>query len=243
LLAAEVNRKPMWWSEGSHQTVSTHQRIRWGWILFAVLLVAAAVVVVNSGAWDWNALKESLVSMDRLPLLALAALLPLFGFSIGVIYVVIGAVFGGWMGMAVVTGLTVIHLAGSHWIARSFLRGPLQRFLKRRKKHLPDLPKGEEWAVALMTALVPGLPYVVRNYLLALSTVPFRIYAPICLGVYVFRSALVIFLGDFTSDLTWQRVGILGAILLVKVAVCALLLHRLRVRYKGQRDGGKRAGG
>jgi uncharacterized membrane protein YdjX (TVP38/TMEM64 family) len=196
------------------------------------LLIAVAVVVGNYEAGDWHAFLRKLETMDRLPLLALAAILPLFGFSIGVVYVVIGAVFGGWTGMAVVTGLTVCHLCGSHWIAGSFLRKPLQRFLKRRKKQLPDLPKGEEWAVALMTALVPGVPYVVRNYLLALSPVPFRIYFPICLAVYVFRSALVIMLGDFSKDISWQRVGILGAILVVKVAVCAVLFHRLRVRYK-----------
>ncbi|HUG13113.1 MAG TPA: VTT domain-containing protein [Opitutaceae bacterium] len=212
--------------------MSTHPRIRWGWIFFAGLLIAVAVIVGRSEAWDWHAFLRRLENMDRLPLLALAAILPLFGFSIAVVYVVIGAVFGGWPGMAVVTGLTAIHLCGSHWIARSFLRGPLQRFLKRRKKQLPELPKGEEWAVALMTALVPGLPYVVRNYLLALSPVPFRIYFPICLPVYVFRSGIVIFFGDFTSDLSVQRVVILGAILVVKVAVCALLLHRLRIRYK-----------
>lgn len=213
-------------------TLSTHSRIRWGWIVFAGLLIAVAVVVGSFEAWDWHAFLRDLENMDRLPLVALAAILPLFGFSIAVVYVVIGAVFGGWPGMAVVTFLTAIHLCGSHWIARSFLREPLQRFLKRRNKHLPDLPKGEEWAVALMTALVPGLPYVVRNYLLALSPVPFRIYFPICLPVYVLRSGLVIFFGDFTSDMNWQRVGILGAIFVVKLAVCAVLLHRLRARYK-----------
>jgi len=209
---------------------------RWGWFILAGLLIATALIVRYAEAWDWHAFLRTLENMDRAPLLALAAILPLFGFSIGVVYVVVGAVFGGWMGMAVITGLTAIHLCGSHWIAGSFLSGPLQRFMKRRKKHLPDLPEGEEWAVALMTALVPGVPYVVRNYLLALSPIPFRIYAPICLAVYVFRSGLVIFLGDFSRDLSWQRVGILGAVLAVKVAVCALLFYRLRVRYKLSHD-------
>lgn len=175
--------------------------------------------------------------MDRGPLLALVSILPLFGFSISITYLVIGAVFGGWPGMAVVGGITAVHLAGSHWIARSFLRAPLQRYLKRRKMKLPMLPAGEEWAVALMTALVPGLPYFVRNYLLALSGIPLRIYFPVCWPVYVFRSMLVIFLGDFSGGFSLQRAGILATVLAVKVGICAYLFHRLRVRYHGRGDG------
>lgn len=103
-------------------------------------------------------------------------------------------------------------MLGSHGIARSVLRGPVQRFFNRRKHRLPALPEGEEWTVALMTALVPGLPYFVRNYLLALSGIPLRINFWICWPVYVVRSAVVIFLGDFSDGLSTRRVLVLGAV-------------------------------
>ncbi|HEX2862271.1 MAG TPA: hypothetical protein VHN79_11550 [Lacunisphaera sp.] len=204
----------------------------------AAAAVIVAGLVVLSAAVDWRALRMMMETMDRGPLVVLVAVLPLFGFSIGISYLVIGAVFGGMPGMAVVGGITAIHLVGSHWIARSFMRGPLQRYLNRRGKKLPELPKGEEWAVALMTALVPGLPYFVRNYLLALSDIPLRIYFFVCWPVYVIRSSLVIFLGDFSGDISAQRVGLLAGVLVVKVGICAYLLHRLRVRYKA--GGGRR---
>lgn len=190
--------------------------------------------MVLSAAVDWRALRLAMESIDRGPLLALVAVLPLFGFSIGVVYLVIGAVFGGGIGMAVVGGITAIHLVGSHWIARSFMRAPLLRYLDRRKKKLPELPEGEEWAVALMTALVPGLPYFVRNYLLALSEIPLRTYFWVCWPIYVIRSSLVIFLGDFSGDFSAQRAGVLAAVFAVKVGICAYLLHRLRQRYKAR---------
>lgn len=88
-----------------------------------------------------------------------------------------------------------------------------------------------------MTALVPGLPYFVRNYLLALSDIPLRTYFWICWPVYVFRSSLVIFLGDFSQDFSWRRVGLLGGVLLLKVAICAYLIHWLRSRYKAVHPG------
>lgn len=208
------------------------------WRLLAMAGLAALVVVVGLVvAVDWGALRQTMETMDRGPLLVLVAVLPLFGFSISVVYLVVGAVFGGWLGMTVVAGITAVHLVGSHWIARSFLRGPLTRFLERKKRRLPELPAGAEWAVALMTALVPGLPYFVRNYLLALSSIPLRLYFWICWPVYVFRSSLVIFLGDFSGDLSWNRAGLLGGVLLLKVAICAWLIHWLSSRYKaGHRE-------
>jgi len=198
--------------------------------------IAAAVVlaglVVLSALVDWHGLRASMEGMARGPLLALIVVLPLFGFSIGIVYLVVGAVFGGWVGLAVVGVITAVHLLGSHWIARSFLREPLERYLKRHKKKLPVPPEGAEGSVALMTVLVPGLPYVVRNYLLALSDIPLRTYFWIGWLVYVIRSVLVIFLGDFSGDFSAQRAGVLAAVLVLKLAICAYLLRRVRARYK-----------
>lgn len=206
------------------------------WSVFALVVLAAlGVALALFEEVDWVALRGTLESLDRGPLLILVAVLPIFGFSIGLVYLVVGAVFGGWAGLAVVGGATVVHLLGSHWIARSFLRAPVQRFLLRRKHQLPELPEGEEWAIALMTALVPGLPYLARNYLLALSDIPLRTYFWICWPVYVLRSALTIFLGEFSGDFTVRRAAILGVVLAVKIAICAYLIHRLRNRRKDRK--------
>ncbi len=216
--------------------MTKQKKIQWILLTLAAAL-ALGLLLALSGRVDWGGWRQTMEGMARGPLLALVSVLPLFGFSISITYLVVGAVFGGWWGMAVVGGITAIHLVGSHWIAGSFLRRPLRRYLDRRKKKLPELPEGEEWAVALMTALVPGLPYFVRNYLLALSDIPLRTYFLICWPVYVLRSSLVIFLGDFTGDFSAQRAGVLVAVLAVKVAICAYLIHRLRSRHKARPGG------
>lgn len=202
-------------------------------LVLALLVIALLVwVILAEAGVDWRGLRQSMETMPRGTLLVLVAVLPVLGFSISLVYLVVGAVFGGWPGMAVVGAITAVHLLGSHWIGRSFLRAPVQRFLHRRKHRLPDLPAGEEWAVTLMTALVPGLPYFVRNYLLAVSDIPLRIYFWICWPVYFIRSSVVIFMGDFSGDITLRRVLLLGTVLLVKVAICAWLIYHLRARYQ-----------
>ena len=195
-------------------------------------LMVAAVVLSLTGLVDWRDVRDGMQQLNPVLLLALMAILPLFGFPISVVYLTIGAVFGGPWGLLVVTGITFVHLVGSHWIGRSFLSGPLQRWLARRKRALPDLPKGENVAISLMTALVPGLPYVVRNYLLALSGIPLLTYLWICWPIYVARSGIIIFLGDFTGELELRRLLILGGIFLLKVSICALIVRHLRAKWK-----------
>jgi uncharacterized membrane protein YdjX (TVP38/TMEM64 family) len=146
-------------------------------------------------------------------------------------YVVVGARFGGPVGLAVVAAATAVHLAGSHLIVHSILRRPVERFLRRRSYRLPGLARREPVAFALLGALVPGIPYVARNYLLALSGVPFRIYAVICWPIYVVRSGVTIFLGDWAEDLTVERVAILVVVYAVKLGICAAVVWHLRRRH------------
>lgn len=208
--------------------------------LILVLLGMAVLVLLFAGLIDWHAVRTWMQHLDVRLLLVLLSLLPLLGFSISVVYLVTGAVFGGPMGVAVVAGISAVHLLGSHWIGRGYLRGPLRRWLKRRNQSLPALPPGEEVSVALMTALVPGLPYFVRNYLLAVSDLPLRTYFWVCWPVYVVRSCLVLFLGDFSEDLNAKRVLTLAAVLMLKVGICAYLLWRVRARLKRGQDRSQR---
>ena len=199
---------------------------------FLAALITAAAVLAFTGLVDWREMRDGLQQINPALLLALMAMLPLFGFPISVVYLTIGAVFGGPWGVAVVAGITFVHLTGSHWIAHSFLSGPLQRWLERRKRTLPELPEGEDVPLSLMTALVPGLPYFIRNYLLALSGIPLLTYLWICWPVYVARSCIMIFLGDFSGELESRRILTLGGVFLLKVLICALIVRHLRANWK-----------
>jgi uncharacterized membrane protein YdjX (TVP38/TMEM64 family) len=112
------------------------------------------------------------------------------------------------------------------------LRGPLQRFLKRRNHSLPHAPEGEYASIAAMAALVPGLPYFSRNYLLALTDIPLRVYFWVCLPIYVVRSYMVILLGDIGMDVNRKTLAILIGVYVLKLSICGYLLWRIRRRMK-----------
>lgn len=200
------------------------------------LLVAAAIA---TAAWWWwrsdytlQSITATIASFNALVVFVLMAILPVVGFSVSVVYIVAGVKFGPILGGAAVAGATAAHLVLTHWICRSVLRERLQRFLARRNHHLPHVPAGENGSIAAMAALVPGLPYFARNYLLALTDVPLRTYFWICLPIYVARSYVAILLGDFGGEPDRETLLLLGAVYAVKLSICAYLLWRIRRRFK-----------
>lgn len=216
----------------AHSTPGVNKSRRWRWWLLAAALAALAVVWIASAGVDWAALQDRIAALNGGLVFVLMATLPVAGFSVGVIYLVAGAKFGPLLGGVAVAGATAIHLLLTHWISGSFLRQPLLRLLARRNHRLPEIPAGEHASISVMAALVPGVPYFARNYLLALSGVPLRTYFWICLPIYVARSYVTIFLGDLSADPNRRGFIILIAVYALKLGICAYLIARLRRRYK-----------
>ncbi len=211
---------------------------RFGRRAVAAAIAAVAICLVLTGFFyidiDWQALQRLLLALDPIACIAIMALLPVAGFSIGIVYLVAGAKFGPAMGGLVIAGATACHLVLTHMIARGFLRERLVRWFSRSKHRLPEIPASEEKAISALAALVPGLPYFARNYLLALSGVPLRIYFWICLPIYVARSYITILLGDLTSDPSGTRLGWLIGVYLLKLAICGILIRWLLKRHAGK---------
>jgi uncharacterized membrane protein YdjX (TVP38/TMEM64 family) len=215
------------------------RRAIWTLIALASVVIATVSLLILYTNLSWANVSDWMDDLNPAVVLPLMAVLPIGGFPIAVVYLVAGARFGPVWGGAVVAGVTVVHLLGTYLVARSFLRAPLQRFIERRNAHLPQVPEDEQAAVCLIAALVPGLPYVVRNYALALAGVRLKYYLGVCLPVYVARSYVTILLGDMTSDPTRTKIIILVIVDILKVGICALVIWRLRVhhrKYHGHHD-------
>lgn len=203
----------------------------WWLIGILVLVVAATFVTLALEFGWWGKLVRVMDQVNPVLTVVLMILLPLAGFSISVVYVVAGLKFGLWGGALVIVGVTTLHLLGTHWIVRSFLRGPIQRFLARRNYRLPEAPAGAEQSLAAMVALIPGPPYFLRNYALAVSGIPLRRYFWVCLAVYTVRSFVTLALGDLGSDPSRAGFVWLGGIVAVKLIICAFLIRRIRRKH------------
>jgi uncharacterized membrane protein YdjX (TVP38/TMEM64 family) len=204
---------------------------QWWLIGVLVLVVVATVVTLAIEYGWWGDLIRIMDQVNPVLTILLMAVLPLAGFSIGVVYVVAGLKFGLVWGGLVIAGVTAVHLLGTHWIVRSFLRGPIERFLEKRSYRLPEAPKGAEASLAAMVALVPGPPYFLRNYGLALSGMPLKTYFWPCLLIYTARSYVTLALGDLGSDPRGSGLVWLGAIFATKIAICAFLIRRIRRKH------------
>jgi uncharacterized membrane protein YdjX (TVP38/TMEM64 family) len=209
-------------------------RSRSFWVFVGLLLLAGAAVAAVFFFTDLELAQVTrwIGGLNPLAVIPLMAVLPVFGFPIAVVYLVAGARFGPAVGGLIVAAATAFHLLATHAVARSFLRGPIVRFIARRRRTLPQIPPDEHAAVALIAALAPGLPYFLRNYLLALSGIRLRVYFSICLPVYVARSYVTILLGDLSSDPSRRGLFILVGIDVIKISICALVIWWLRRHHR-----------
>jgi uncharacterized membrane protein YdjX (TVP38/TMEM64 family) len=208
--------------------------MRGRWWLGALLLAVAlaGVVVWVRGGFRLQDVTTTIAGFNPIVVFILMATLPVAGFSVSIMYLVAGMKFGPLLGGALVAAATAVHLLATHWICQTVLRGPLQRYLAKRNHRLPHVPEGENASVAAMAALVPGLPYFARNYLLALTDVPLPVYFWVCLPIYVVRSFVAIMLGDLGTQPDRKTLMILVGVYAVKLSICAYLIWRIRRRIR-----------
>lgn len=207
------------------------------WLLggAALLAAAAGTALFYFTELDWTDLRDALMEVNLAALWLLMIVLPPCGFSVSVVWLVAGARFGPWLGGVVVAVTTAGHLLLMHAVGRGWLRKRLRAWLHRRGHELPALPAGEHAAAAVMAVLAPGLPYFARNYLLALSDVPLRVYFWIAVPLYVARSYVTLFIGDLATKPSGRHLVVLGLVYAVKLGICAYLLWHIRRRLKRDR--------
>jgi uncharacterized membrane protein YdjX (TVP38/TMEM64 family) len=209
-----------------------HKRAAWAIAAGVALCVAAVALILFYTDLSWAGVIDWIDHVNPSAALPLMAVLPILGFPISIVYLFAGVRFGPVGGGVVVAIITALHLLGTYLIANSFLRAPLRRFIERRHKHLPEIPEDEQAAVCVIAALVPGIPYFVRNYLLALGGVKLKYFFMVCLPIYVVRSYVTILLGDMGNDPSKGKLFILLGVDGLKVAICAFVIWRLREHHR-----------
>ncbi len=163
----------------------------------AILLAAGAAACGIAGviflfvAYDPSVWLSFVVNENTKPVLfvILMSVLPVLGFPISIFLVLAGVKFGIALGVLVAAMTMPVHLILSFLVAHSLFRRNLERILKRGGYRLPRVEKDRALPFTLFFAAVPGPPYAVKNYFLAMSGIPFRYYmavnGPVQLAIFV----------------------------------------------------------
>jgi uncharacterized membrane protein YdjX (TVP38/TMEM64 family) len=204
--------------------------LKHGPIFWIVAAVGVLAMVLALCFVDLKSLHEKVEGLNGALVILLMIILPLLGFPASVLYVVAGAKFGRAWGLALAMIAIATHLMASWWIAHSWLKKPLDALFRRTRYHKPQIPEGEYLPVCLLIALMPGVPYTIKNYLLALSGAPFRYFFWCVLPAHFFSASLGILFGDFTGSMTRPKIIFLICYGIVVSGLSFYVVRRLRSR-------------
>lgn len=111
------------------------------------------------------------------------ALLPNVGLPISLTYAAAGLLYPPGLAIGLIwTGLAA-NLMISYPIGHQLLRGPVESWLARRQVVLPTLSQFNQYRLIYLLRAVPGVPFLMQNYILAVLNVPFVLYFSISLVV------------------------------------------------------------
>lgn len=132
--------------------------------------------------------------------ITLFVILPIFGFPISLFLLVLGIKFGLVAGIALMAIIMPIHMIVSFALAK--IAGDLIRSILSRGSYIiPQVPPDKQVRFAFLIAAVPGLPYAVKNFLLPLAGIPFRLYLGMNWGCQAVMAVPAVILGTSVADL------------------------------------------
>lgn len=162
-------------------------------VILAAILLIPFLFLLEPG--DWQQIIAD-PNSNRMLFIGLMAVLPIFGVTIIIFLVFVGIKFGTLAGILISGVLMLFHMLIAYLISHSFLRPLVDRFIGERHWSRPRMPAGKRELYAVLFVAIPGLPYAVKNYLMALSGLPFLHYLAICWTVQLIMGIPFIVLGE-----------------------------------------------
>lgn len=182
-------------------------------------LVVLILLVLGVSIWNQDVLGRLKQGVDENLsfglYLGLMAFLPIFGFPISVFLILGGVRFGIAMGLLAMGVTFPVHLAVVYFTTHSYFRPRLEALLARYGYSLPKIPSHREVLYTSLFVGVPSLPYAVKNYLLALAGIPWKLYFGLCLPIHWVAGAPFVILGESVVSLNMGvSLALVGAIVL-----------------------------
>ena len=183
-------------------------------IMISCILVSVAAVYVLTGFPDVRDLFRYMKSPQIHPAALLSAffILPLFGFPVSVLLVLLGLRFGSAFGLLFMFLIMPLHLAVSFSVARSVFGEWIKKIAGEKRVQGLQVPEHRHLEFSFLFMAVPGLSYAMKNYLLPLSGVRFRYYFFLGWLVQGVMGTPFVILGKAPVD--WNPYLVAGAVLI-----------------------------
>lgn len=188
-------------------------------VTIGVLALLIGIALRLHPGWT---IRDLITAISQLPVVLFVgafAILPLLGVPVSWFLVAVGVRYnlaGGMLLTAVCMGL---HNLIAYGLANSWFRTRVQQYLVDRNRRLPDIPDRHQSWFMVVFATVPGLPYAMKLYAIALTNMPFRKFFWLGWPTYVASSIVFIGLGDAAADMNGPLAIGLGICLLAGFAL------------------------
>ncbi len=147
---------------------------------------------------------------DPFLFVTLMLILPIFGFPISIFLVLCGIKFSvGWAVLLCAASMG-LHLLAVLFLTNSLLRQPLQALLSKTGRRLPKLDGNKGLFYTFLFVAIPGPPYFVKNYLMAISRTPKLIYFIIGGGVQFLMALPLVGIGGSLVQMNMKLLIVFG---------------------------------
>jgi len=158
--------------------------------------------------------------------IVLMIILPIFGVPVSPFLVVLGIKFGLAAGIALMVIIMPIHMMISFALAKvagNFIRA----VLSRKNYVIPQVPPDRQIRFSFLVTAVPLLPYAVKNFLLPLAGIPFRLYLGMNWGCQAILASPAVVLGSSMADLN----PVMFIVAIAGLVIVYLVVSRIETKY------------
>jgi uncharacterized membrane protein YdjX (TVP38/TMEM64 family) len=200
--------------------------------LKTILTALAAILLIGLlgfAGWqiDPEQVREWQENAPVVPFFLALTFLPLVGVPTTPFFMVSGAAYGIITSLIGTTLALAANLVLSFAIARGGLSPLLKRMLAKTKYSLPDLDRKNEIRFTVTVRMVPAMPNFVKNYLLCLAEISFRVYFILSMIISVLYAAPFIILGESILEKDTSDLAIAVGILVVLGGLTHVLRKKL----------------
>lgn len=183
-------------------------------LLAACCILLAVLLLFSLGSAQIPNLLSRISSLLRYELhpvyfVLLMILLPLAGFPMSIFLVLAGVRFGVVWGTVLTFFVLPLHISTGYLITRTFLRNPLLRFLSQKGYEPPILYRRQTGLGIVSFLLIPGPPYILKTYLLALTGLPYTTFLLTNWATESLLTLPIAAMGGAAAQKNWYLFGVL----------------------------------